>query len=210
MSNELTPLNHPQSKTELFVGFSLLALQGVGGVLTVAQQELVERRKWMTKAQFLEEWSVAQIMPGPNIINLALIYGRQQFGLSGALVAAAGLLIAPLCVVMLLAILFGGVSTNPVAQEALKGMGAVSAGLIIATGLKLSSTLKENPLGLQMAWALSLASFVCVGLLRLPLAWVLLSLGSIACWLAYRKLSSSSFNEFLSGKDKTPSKDEKS
>ena len=210
MSNELTPLNHPQSKTELFVGFSLLALQGVGGVLTVAQQELVERRKWMTKAQFLEEWSVAQIMPGPNIINLALIYGRQQFGLSGALVAAAGLLIAPLCVVMLLAILFGGVSTNPVAQGALKGMGAVSAGLIIATGLKLSSTLKENPLGLQMAWALSLASFVCVGLLRLPLAWVLLSLGSIACWLAYRKLSSSSFNEFLSVKDKTPSKDEKS
>jgi chromate transporter len=210
MSNELTPLNQPQSKTELFVGFSLLALQGVGGVLTVAQQELVERRKWMTKAQFLEEWSVAQIMPGPNIINLALIYGRQQFGLSGALIAAAGLLIAPLCVVMLLAILFGGVSNNPVAQGALKGMGAVSAGLIIATGLKLSSTLKENPLGLRMAWTLSLASFVCVGLLRLPLAWVLLSLGSMACWLAYRKLSSSAFNEVLSGIDKPDAKVEKS
>ena len=210
MSNELTPLNQPQSKTELFVGFSLLALQGVGGVLTVAQQELVERRKWMTKAQFLEEWSVAQIMPGPNIINLALIYGRQQFGLSGALIAAAGLLIAPLCVVMLLAILFGGVSNNPVAQGALKGMGAVSAGLISATGLKLSSTLKENPLGLRMAWTLSLASFVCVGLLRLPLAWVLLSLGSMACWLAYRKLSSSAFNEVLSGIDKPDAKVEKS
>jgi chromate transporter len=75
------------------------------------------------------------------------------------------------------------------AQGALKGMGAVSAGLIIATSLKLSSSLRHNPLGLSAAWLLTLAAFVGVGLLRLPLLWALPALGCVACWLAYRSLS---------------------
>jgi len=126
-----------------------------------------------------------------------LMYGRQQFGLAGALVAAAGLLIAPLCVVLTLALLFGGVSDNPVAKGALKGMGAVSAGLIVATGLKLSTTLKENPLGLRTAWLFSLSAFVSVGILRMPLAWVLLSLGLLACWIAFRKLKATAYASSL-------------
>lgn len=189
MPAENSPLKRPNSKMELFIGFTLLALQGVGGVLAVAQQELVERRQWMSKTQFLEEWSVAQILPGPNIVNLALMLGRKNFGIYGALAAVAGLLVAPLTLVLLLAILFGGVADNPVAQGALKGMGAVSAGLIIATGLKLSSALKQNPLGLHAAWLLVVAAFVSVGLFRLPLIWPLSAIGLTGCWLAYRSLS---------------------
>jgi chromate transporter len=67
-------------------------------------------------------------------------------------------------------------------------MGAVSAGLIIATGLKLSSALKQNPLGLHVAWLLVLAAFVSVGLFRLPLIWALSAIGLTGCWLAYRSL----------------------
>ena len=78
------------------------------------------------------------------------------------------------------------------AQGALKGMGAVSAGLIVATGLKLSTTLKDNPLGLRISWLFSVASFISVGILRMPLAWVLLGLGFLACWLAYHRLKADS------------------
>ena len=84
------PLTQPQSKTDLFMTFSLMALQGFGGVLTVVQRELVERKRWMTSAQFIEEWSVAQIMPGPNVVNLCLMIGGRYFGLPGALAALAG------------------------------------------------------------------------------------------------------------------------
>ena len=141
MSSVTSELSHPKSKTELFVVFTLLALQGFGGVLAVVQNELVDRRKWMTKAQFVEEWSVAQVMPGPNVANLCLMIGGKYFGLPGAMAALMGLLFAPLMIVLALAILFGGVADSPTAHGALKGMGAVSAGLIIATGLKLSTTL---------------------------------------------------------------------
>src|SRR3954463_10802635 len=85
----------PRSLSDLFVSFTLLALQGFGGVLAVVQRELVEKKKWMTREEFIEEWAVAQIMPGPNVINLSLMLGHRYFGARGAMVALAGMLTAP-------------------------------------------------------------------------------------------------------------------
>ena len=188
MTSEESEIRQPQSKIELFVAFTLMALQGVGGVLVIVQHELVNRRKWLTQAQFVEEWSVAQVMPGPNVVNLCLMLGGKYFGLAGALAAVSGLIMAPMLLVLTLAILFGGVSDSAVAQGALKGMGAVSGGLIIATGLKLSKTMPQNPLGLWLAIAFAVITFTAVGIFRISLIWVLLGLGLLACLLTYRAL----------------------
>ena len=188
MTSEESEIRQPQSKTEIFVAFTLMALQGVGGVLVIVQHELVNRRKWLTQAQFVEEWSVAQVMPGPNVVNLCLMLGGKYFGLAGALAAVSGLIMAPMLLVLTLAILFGGVSDSAVAQGALKGMGAVSGGLIIATGLKLSKTMPQNPLGLWLAITFALITFAAVGIFRISLIWVLLGLGLLACLLTYRAL----------------------
>ena len=75
----------PESLADLFLSFTVLALQGFGGVLAVVQRELVEKKRWMTREEFVEEWSVAQIMPGPNVINLAVGIGARHFGLRGAM-----------------------------------------------------------------------------------------------------------------------------
>ena len=56
----------PASLRELFFAFNRLALQGFGGVLPVAQRELVERRRWLTKEQFVEMLAVSQVLPGPT------------------------------------------------------------------------------------------------------------------------------------------------
>src|SRR3954467_3140864 len=93
----------PESLSDLFFSFTFLALQGFGGVLAVVQRELVEKKRWMTREEFIEEWAVAQIMPGPNVVNLALMIGGRYFGLRGALVALAGMLALPLLVVLALA-----------------------------------------------------------------------------------------------------------
>jgi chromate transporter len=183
------PLNQPRSKRELFLSFTVLALQGFGGVLAVVQRELVEKKRWMSREQFVEDWAVAQIMPGPNVVNLSLMIGGRYFGLGGALAGLAGMLTAPLVVVLLLAIAFGGVSHEAWAQGALRGMGAVSAGLIAAVGLKLISALRNNPMGRPVCVALAAVSFVGVGLLRWPLVFVLLGTGLVACGWAYLQLA---------------------
>lgn len=186
---EPEPRPQPTSLTDLFVSFTLLALQGFGGVLAVVQRELVEKKRWMTREEFIEEWSVAQIMPGPNVINLAVVIGARYFGFRGALVAVAGMLALPLMVVIALALVYAEFAGNPHVASALRGMGAVAAGLITATGLKLSAALRTHPLGIALCAVLGVATFVAVALLRLPLIWVLLGLGGVSCLLTWRRLT---------------------
>ncbi|MDE2427514.1 MAG: chromate transporter [Burkholderiales bacterium] len=178
----------PESLADLFLSFTLLALQGFGGVLAIVQSELVERKRWLTKEEFIEDWAVAQIMPGPNVVNLSMMIGNRYFGLKGAVVALAGMLTIPLLIVLLLALIYAHFSHYPAVAGALRGMSSVSAGLIVATGLKLSTALKTHPVGQRTALAFSALCFVCVALLRLPLVYVLLGLGSVVCVLTYQKL----------------------
>ena len=181
----------PVSRADLFWSLTWLALQGFGGVLAVVQHELVDKKKWLTREEFLEDWAVAQVMPGPNVVNLGLMMGDRYFGWTGALVAMAGLLLFPLITVLLLACLFAGVADMTQAQGALRGMSAVAAGLIAGTGLKLIHALKTNVLGIPFSLIAAVAVFIAIALLRLPLVWVLLVMGLVAYDLAYRRLGSS-------------------
>ena len=182
------PLARPKSLTDLFFSFTWLALQGFGGVLAIAQRELVENKRWMTREEFIEEWAVAQIMPGPNVINLGITLGWRYFGWRGSLVACAGMLTFPLLLLLVLALVYARFADNPHVAGALRGMGAVAAGLIVATGLKLVPALRKNVMGLPVAAVLAVAAFVAIALLRLPLAWVLLALGGAGCVAAWRRL----------------------
>ena len=177
----------PASPGDLFVSFTAIALQGFGGVVAIIQRELVERRRWLTAEEFVEEWAVAQIMPGPNVINLALMIGARHFGLRGALAAMLGLITVPLLLVLMLGYLYARHGSHPNLAGALRGMGAVAAGMIIATGLRLAAALRTNPLGIALCGALGAATFVAIALLRWPLILVLCGLGSIGCVIAYRR-----------------------
>ena len=182
-------LARPASLRKLFFAFTWLALQGFGGVLAVAQRELVDRRKWLSQEQFVEMLSVAQILPGPNIVNLALMIGDHAFGVRGAFVALAGMLLAPLVVVLSLTAVYAEFAHLPMVTGALRGMGAVAAGLVIATALKLMGTLKVNPMRAPLALAFATATVVASAWLRWPLAWILLGLGSVAIGVAWKRLA---------------------
>jgi chromate transporter len=188
--NPLPAENRPQPKSvqDLFISFTLLALQGFGGVLAVVQHELVDRKRWLTREEYLEDWAVAQIMPGPNVINISLMIGSRYFGLRGAMAAVAGLLAIPMVLVLALALIYAEYAHHPGVAGALRGMGAVAAGLIASSGLKLLSALQKNPLGIPLCAMLACIAFVMIALLRFPLAYVLLGLGAVASALTYRKL----------------------
>jgi len=181
-------LPRPASLTALFWAISGIALQGFGGVLAVVQRELVEKKQWLTTEEFVEDWAVSQIMPGPNVVNLALIIGDRYFGWRGALAALAGMLTFPLLVVMALTIGLAGIGHLPAVQGALRGMGAVSAGLIAGTGIRLVPALRSNAMG-TLACALIAASvFIAIAFLRVPLAWTLLGIGLPAFFWALHRI----------------------
>lgn len=174
----------PASPLALFIAFSLLALQGFGGVLAVAQRELVDRRGWLSRHEFVELYAVAQLLPGPNVVNLSLIVGDRYFGWRGAFAAISGMLLAPIVVVLVLAASYQQLSTYPAVAGALRGMGAVAAGLILAMALKMLVTLRGNVLGPALCTALGLTTLTAIALLRLPLAWVVIGLGLTGWGLA--------------------------
>lgn len=185
----------PHSLTDLFWSFSLLALQGFGGVLAVVQRELVERKKWLSEQEFVEDWAVAQILPGPNVVNLSLMIGDRYFGLRGAMAALAGMLCFPALLILCIAVAFGGIAELPSVQGSLRGMGAVAAGLITATGLKLMKTWKTNVMGLLVCAVLALATFVAVAFFKVRLIGVILVLGGAGCVWAYRQLGAKKCGE---------------
>jgi len=178
-------LARPASAAELFFTFNRLALQGFGGVLAIAQQELVERKRWLTRQQFVELLALSQVLPGPNVVNLALMFGDRFFGLRGAIAALSGMLLLPLAIVLALTVAYAEFARVPVVSGALRGMGAVAAGLVIATAFKLMGTLRTNKLGPLLAAVFSILTFVLIALLRWPLIWVLAGLGSLAIAIAW-------------------------
>jgi chromate transporter len=181
-----TSLARPASPWALFRAFNRLALQGFGGVLPVAQRELVERLNWLTREQFLGLLSLSQVLPGPNVINLSLIFGDRCFGWRGALAACAGLVLVPMLLVVVLTMAAIQFADVPAVGGALRGMGVVAAGLVLATAIKLAPGLRANPIGRLAAAAWVGATVLMIAILRWPLPLVVLALGvpgiALAAW----------------------------
>ncbi|MFM7659265.1 MAG: chromate transporter, partial [Betaproteobacteria bacterium] len=135
--------SRPRSAAHLFWVFSQLALSGFGGVLPIAEDRLVRKEAWISAQDFLETLALAQVLPGPNICNMAIMLGDRFHGTRGALAALSGLLLPPLLPVLLLAFLYSTWADSPMVAGALRAMAMAAAGLILAMTLRLSKALKH-------------------------------------------------------------------
>ena len=189
MHEKEEPLAAPGSPTELFTAFTLLALQGFGGVLAIAQRVLCDQKRWLTRAQFVELLAIGQVLPGPNICNISLMVGDRFFGWRGAFAALAGMMVIPLVLVLALTALYVQYEHHPAVAGALRGMGAVAAGMIFGTALRLAPALKSNPMGVTACILFAAVTFVSVAWLRVPLIWVLPGLGVPAMLYAAWRLA---------------------
>jgi len=170
----------PQSLLELFLAFTALASQSFGGVLPWAHRVLVEKKKWLTREEFVELLAFAQLMPGPNICNLAILLGTRYFGWRGAVVGLLGMLSLPAIVVVSIGVLYSEFSSVPVVRHAVIGMGAAAAGLIMGTAITLARSQNRRWLGFGVL------AFLAMGIFRLPVGWVMLVLVPVAVGLAWR------------------------
>lgn len=150
----------------LFRGFAMIGLSGFGGVMPWARRHIVERHRWLEPEEFAALLGLSQVMPGPNVMNLAVCVGQKFQGWRGAVAAPLGLMLAPMIIVLLLGLAYLAYGELPLVHAVLRGIIAVGAGLIIATGLKMLFVYRRRPLAL----AIALAVVVAVGMLRLSLA----------------------------------------
>src|SRR5579862_6975147 len=135
----------------LFNGFLLLGLTGFGGVLPLARHMIVEKRRWLTGAEFTEILSLCQFLPGGNIINLSVAIGLHFRGVAGAIAALIGLIAAPTAVVLVLGVIYARYSGETHVVHMFAGLAAAAAGLLVAMAVKLALPLRRSPLAIAIA-----------------------------------------------------------
>ncbi|MBV8926940.1 MAG: chromate transporter [Bradyrhizobium sp.] len=156
----------------LFFAFARMSLAGFGGVLAFARRGLVDERRWMTSDEFNEAFALCHFLPGPNIVNLSVVFGSRFGGFAGAAAAFAGLVGPPMVLVTALAVLYARFGQFELLRHILAGVSCAAAGLLIAVVMRMLRPLLERRdlTGL----ILMVAVFAAIGLMRWPLQAVLL------------------------------------
>ncbi|HEY7900527.1 MAG TPA: chromate transporter [Caulobacteraceae bacterium] len=168
----------------LFLSFLGVGLSGFGGVLPFARRMLVEKRGWLTTTEFNETLALCQALPGPNIVNVAVVVGARFAGLGGSAAAFLGLMGAPVAIVLALAAIYDRYGETGPAAHFIAGLGAAACGLVAATAFKMAYPFVRQ----RAAASLILIglTFVAIVGLQISLVWVVLVLGPIGFALAWR------------------------
>ena len=177
----LTP---PHTLAELFLGFLSIGARSFGGVLPSAHYVMVEQRQWLTPEDFTETLGLCQVLPGPNIGNVAILLGKRWLGLRGAIVAFLGLFALPYLWVLALALLYTRWAARPLVSAVVTGVGASGAGLFMATAVKLGRPIARKP----AAVVLMVGCFVAVAIGRVPLLVVMPIAVIIGLYLSRRRM----------------------
>lgn len=181
----------PSSKVSgsaLFWAFSGIALSGFGGVLPFAYRGLVEKQEWLSPAEFAEFLGLSQMLPGPTICNIALMVGHKYAGTRGALAALAGIITFPFLLVIALGALYQRFGELAAVRDALRGMAAVAAGLILATAIKMAIAMYRKKDAIEkraVQTGLWMLAFTGLGLLGWRLIWVFGSLVAAGTFYFY-------------------------
>src|ERR1700757_877440 len=167
-----TPTSMQPSLIALFVAFAKMSLAGFGGVMVWARRGIVDQHRWMTAEEFNETFALCHFLPGPNIVNLSVVFGSRFRGIAGGIAAFAGLIGPPMVLATALAALYARYGEIEALRRVLAGVSCAAVGLLIAVVFKMMMPLirKRDVIGLVVLAAV----FAAIGLLRLPLPVVLL------------------------------------
>jgi chromate transporter len=154
------------TNAQLFFSFARISASCFGGgyaMLPFFQQELVEKRGWLTDEELLDLNAVAQCTPGVISVNTATFCGHRTRGLPGAFSATLGLLTPPILIVLVIAAFFWTFAGNPWVAHALTGVRACVCALIITSTVKLyRKAVLDVPTFLLFLVVFILAAFVGV------------------------------------------------
>src|SRR5215470_12680610 len=165
----------------IFAAFFWLGVTSFGGNTAAwVYNQIVQHRHWVTDAEFLSDVALGRIVPGSGGVNLTVQVGQRLRGAAGAVAAVVGLLSGPLVIVLAFAVIYTRIGWSPAVHAVLDGIAAAAIGLTFATGLKLlpSGSARLGPL------AVTLATVLCVGVLRWSMLPVVLCLAPISIGLA--------------------------
>lgn len=145
------------SLSALFRSFFKIGLFTFGGgyaMIPLIEAEIINRRGWLARDEFMELLTLAQSSPGPIAINTSVFIGYKVRGLKGAVAASLGATLPSFLIILIVAIFFAGIRHNPVIDAAFKGMRPAVVALIVVPVFSLARGMHPALAGVVAAVAL--------------------------------------------------------
>ncbi len=154
----------------VFGRIGLLSFGGPAAQIALIHQEMVEKRSWLSEAQFLRALSFCMLLPGPEAMQLATYAGWKKGGIIGGLIGGGLFILPGAIVIALLALTYGAYGNLPVVQALFLGVKATVVIIVIAALLKIGKRALTKPFH---KW-LAVAAFVALFFFALPFPLVVL------------------------------------
>ena len=171
------------SLMDVFRAFLLVGVTSFGGGrATYFHEELVRKRCWLSEADFLEAVAISQVLPGPNIGNLAAYLGQRMRGAAGAFIAVACLTVPGGVAILVLAWFYYNGMPASVTGPVGRGVSAASVGLAAAAVIRLRGGAGGAP-----GYAIAVGTFLLFGPFGWPIHYVLLIVLPVSFGLAWKR-----------------------
>lgn len=113
-------------------------------MIPIMEEELVDKRKWLKRDEFLDLMSLSQAMPGVFAVNMATCVGRRVAGWRGVVCAIAGNIMMPIVMILLLAMVFRHFRGNAVVENIFMALRPAVVALIAAPVFRLAKSAKVS------------------------------------------------------------------
>ena len=120
---------------QLFISFLKIGAFTFGGgyaMVPLIEREVIDKKGWVKREDFLDLLTIAQSAPGPIALNTAVFVGYRIRGLKGALSALMGIVLPAFVIILLVAIFFADIRDNQYVDAAFKAMRPAVVALIVA------------------------------------------------------------------------------
>ena len=165
---------------ELFMTFFKIGLFTIGGgyaMISVVQDECVERKKWLDNEEFLNLLAIAESTPGPIAVNMATYTGYVKAKLAGAILATIGVVLPSILVISLISYFIKDFLSIKIVSDAFFGIRIAVSIIIVKTAYKLLKTEIKNSNYKILTFILFLVFAIvmtCSGLLKLNVSSMML------------------------------------
>jgi chromate transporter len=173
----------PPSLLNIALTFAAITSTAFGGGQKASIRHQVTTKGWMDSDEFMDGLELAQVLPGPNILNLAIYCGQRTRKLPGAIAAFLGASLPPFLIVLLAGALYFKYATNPYVHGALRGCAVGALGLTIGNALELSWDERNDWIKITLL----VLTAIVVAWIKMPLLLVLVIFGGVGIVHEYVK-----------------------
>jgi chromate transporter len=178
-----TPGHHPDASLPVlfWIFFQIGALSFGGGLAAWVHREVVLKRGWMSETEFLTGLALCQVLPGVNVVNLAVHIGQRLRGAVGALACTIAIVVVPFFAVIGLATVYDQIKDIEWIHDFLDGVAVSAVGLLVSVALRsVRGTFKNIA-----PYVAAIALIVLVGILRWPMIPVVLCVAPLSVLAAW-------------------------